>query len=67
MADINIDKKKCKGCCLCVSCCPRGNIEMSDEPNEAGAYYACIIDEKECTGCAICCQMCPDVAIEIEE
>lgn len=65
MADIRINRGRCKGCCLCVSQCPKGNIRMSEVLNEGGFSYAEIIDAEECTGCALCCQMCPDVAIEI--
>ena len=67
MADINIDRKRCKGCCLCVSSCPRGNIKMSDEANMQGHFYAEVVDTDECNGCALCCQMCPDIAIEIKD
>ena len=65
MADIKIDVGRCKGCCLCVSSCPIGNIEMSAEPNDKGSFYAEVVDTEKCTGCALCCQMCPDMAIEI--
>ena len=65
MANIKIDKQRCKGCCLCVAVCPRANIRMSELFNEAGRHYAEIIDEADCTGCALCCQMCPDLAIQI--
>jgi len=65
MADIRIYKHRCKGCCLCVSQCPVGNIRMSEVLNEGGFSYAEIIDAEECTGCGLCCLMCPDVAIEI--
>ncbi len=67
MADINIDRKRCKGCCLCVSSCPIGNIKMSDEANMQGNFFAEVVDTDECTGCALCCQMCPDMAIEIKD
>ncbi len=67
MANIKIDSKRCKGCCLCVAECPRGNIRMSELFNSAGQHYAEIIDTDECTGCALCCQMCPDMAIRIEK
>ncbi|MGI6271190.1 MAG: 4Fe-4S binding protein [Anaerohalosphaeraceae bacterium] len=65
MADIKIDKNRCKGCCLCVAECPRGNIRMSQLLNDAGHPYAEIVDKDNCTGCALCCQMCPDMAISI--
>ncbi len=67
MADIKIDKQRCKGCCLCVAECPRANIRMSELFNDTGLHYAEIIDPADCTGCALCCQMCPDMAIQIRE
>ena len=66
MANIKIDSEKCKGCCLCVSECPRGAIGMSAVFNKSGNLFAEISDTNNCTGCALCCQMCPDMAIEIE-
>ena len=67
MANIKFDKERCKGCCLCVAECPRGNIRMSEILNKTGSVYAEVIDEGNCNGCALCCQMCPDMAIEIRE
>ncbi len=66
MANIEIDKERCKGCCLCVSECPRGNIRISELLNSGGHAYAEIVDLGECTACALCCQMCPDLAIRID-
>ena len=66
MANINIDAERCKGCCLCVSECPRGCIRMSEIFNKSGNSFAEIADIENCTGCALCCQMCPDMAIEID-
>ncbi len=67
MSKITISVERCKGCCLCVSECPRGNIRMSTILNSGGHSYAEIIDQENCTGCALCCQMCAEVAIEIKE
>ena len=66
MANIKIDTDRCKGCCLCVSECPRGCIRMSEIFNESGNFFAEVTDVMNCTGCALCCQMCPDMAIEID-
>ncbi len=66
MANIKVDAERCKGCCLCVSECPRGCIRMSEVFNASGNSFAEITDIENCTGCALCCQMCPDMAIEIE-
>ncbi|RKY07786.1 MAG: (Fe-S)-binding protein [Planctomycetota bacterium] len=65
MANIEIDKERCKGCCLCVSECPRGNIRMSELLNSSGHTCAEIIELSECNACALCCQICPDLAIRI--
>ena len=67
MAKIEIDKEKCKGCCLCVTECPRGVIEMSVEANSKGYLHAKVVNEDKCTGCALCCQMCPDMVIKVEK
>jgi 2-oxoglutarate ferredoxin oxidoreductase subunit delta len=69
---IEIDKETCKGCGLCISVCPKGQIEISDELNKKGYYPASFkekdlteADDSECTGCALCGLVCPDVAIEV--
>ena len=67
MVNIKVDAERCKGCCLCVSECPRGLIRMSEVFNKSGNPFAEITDLEKCTGCALCCQMCPDMAIEIDE
>lgn len=66
MANIKIDAERCKGCCLCVSECPRGCIRMSEIFNKSGNSFAEVNDIENCTGCALCCQICPDMAIEIK-
>lgn len=66
MANIKVDAERCKGCCLCVSECPRGFIRMSEVFNASGNSFAEVTDIENCTGCALCCQICPDMAIEID-
>ena len=58
---------RCKGCGLCVSACPRGNIRMSEALGTDGYPYAELIDPAKCNRCGLCYQMCPDAAIEIPE
>jgi 2-oxoglutarate ferredoxin oxidoreductase subunit delta len=69
LAEIKIDREKCKGCELCVHFCPKGHIKMESGYNRRGYRPACFeIDDKggnECTGCAICARICPDIAIEV--
>jgi 2-oxoglutarate ferredoxin oxidoreductase subunit delta len=68
---IKIDKERCKGCGLCITVCPKKNLEISDKLNLKGYYPARSKEETrkesewECTGCAICAVQCPDVAIEV--
>ena len=66
MANIKVDAERCKGCCLCVSECPRGFIRMSEIFNKSGNLFAEVADIENCTGCALCCRICPDMAIEID-
>lgn len=67
MAKIKLYVERCKGCGLCIAACPRNNIRMSDDLNEAGHPYAVIVDPANCTFCAMCGRMCPDLAIEIDD
>ena len=69
---ITIDKELCKGCGLCITVCPKKQIEISDELNKKGYYPASFKEEGvqdlkkvKCTGCMLCAITCPDVAIEV--
>jgi 2-oxoglutarate ferredoxin oxidoreductase subunit delta len=66
-ACITIEAERCKGCCLCVSACPKSIIGQASSINKKGYTPAEIIEERahECTGCALCAMMCPDVAITV--
>mgnify|MGYP000853425030 FL=1 len=61
---ITIDKTLCKACELCISVCPEGAIQLSDEINPKGYHPAEFIKER-CKGCSLCALMCPEVAIEV--
>ncbi|MCL5104195.1 MAG: ferredoxin family protein [Armatimonadetes bacterium] len=65
MAEIKIDREKCKGCELCVHFCPNDCITMEDSFNHKGYRPSCFMRRDECSGCAICARVCPDVAIEV--
>ena len=67
MAKIKLDKKRCKGCQLCVFYCPKKNIKADTQLNEAGIFPAVVVSEDSCSGCGICYLVCPDVCITIEE
>jgi len=69
---IEINRETCKGCGLCVTVCPKEQIEISGRLNTKGYYpaefkEADIADpaKTKCTGCALCAISCPDVAIEV--
>ncbi|HUX15367.1 MAG: 4Fe-4S dicluster domain-containing protein [Phycisphaerae bacterium] len=64
---VRILAEYCKGCELCVSACPKGVLEMSDELTDLGVRPARPKAGAECTGCTLCYQVCPDAAIEIWE
>lgn len=65
LAEIKIDRERCKGCLLCVHFCPKGCITVDENYNSRGYRPGCFSKADECTGCAICARVCPDVAIEV--
>ncbi len=64
MARIKLNTRKCKGCFLCVSVCPKKALSPSGELGEKG-YETVRADEEKCIGCGSCYRMCPDCVIEI--
>lgn len=67
LAEIKIDREKCKGCELCVYFCPKKCIEVDESYNGRGVRPAkwSSSSANKCTGCAICANVCPDIAIEV--
>ncbi len=65
MGKVTIDINRCKGCRLCVNCCPKGILTMSKDCNVNGYYYAEANEEGKCTGCLFCVKVCPDICLEI--
>jgi len=63
---VNIDPERCKGCELCVQACPQQIIEMSDQINAKGYFFAEVVNQPLCIGCRLCGITCPDVAIEVQ-
>lgn len=65
-AHVKILPELCKGCELCVSACPSGNIAMSSELNRNG-YHPAIFTYNgtrgPCSACGLCYWVCPDFAI----
>ena len=60
-----INPERCKGCCLCITACPKKILKMSEQTNMQGVHYAVCFDEEKCIACAFCAIMCPDIAIQI--
>jgi 2-oxoglutarate ferredoxin oxidoreductase subunit delta len=66
MANIQINKDRCKGCLLCVAFCPKGLIKKEKNLNRRGVAAAEFSDpENACLGCMMCALICPDCCIEV--
>ena len=61
MSLINVNKKWCKKCNICIDLCPSNALTSNEEG------YPKLADEKLCTRCKLCELRCPDFAIEIKE
>jgi len=64
---VEIDKKLCKGCYICVRYCPMGVFAESEEIGELGYNLARVAFPEKCTGCKLCLLYCPDLATAVEE
>lgn len=62
---VAINPEKCKGCELCVRACPQGILDMSQDINTKGYFYANVVEQPRCIGCMLCALICPDIAIEV--
>ena len=67
MAEVKIEKDKCKGCQLCIVNCPTKHLELSSSLNKRGVTYAKIKKGTNCTGCGFCFLICPEACIEVYE
>ncbi len=65
MAQILIDRERCKGCEQCVHACPQGVLALSEAFNAKGYAVAEAVAPRRCLGCRLCSLACPDVAIEL--
>lgn len=61
MSLINVNKKCCKRCDICIDLCPKKVLGKDDEG------YPIIINENDCIRCRLCELRCPDLAIELED
>jgi Ferredoxin len=64
---VQIDRERCKGCCLCVRACPFKVLDIDTQMNSTGSFPAAFKQADKCTACASCYQVCPDAAITVYE
>ncbi|MDR1928487.1 MAG: 4Fe-4S binding protein [Endomicrobium sp.] len=62
---IKINSKKCKGCGLCISVCPKSCLLFSEGFNKSGYRWVILKGKKSCISCGFCYLICPDVCIEV--
>lgn len=67
MNKVHFDKKRCKGCGMCILFCPQEILHMSGDLSDLGFTYPEVVDQERCTACGICFRMCPDCAIQVEK
>ncbi len=65
MAEVAINKERCKSCLYCVKFCPKKILEAGKEVNSKGYPFVVAVKMEDCIGCAMCAQMCPEAAIEV--
>lgn len=65
MAKVEIIRKYCKSCRLCILACPRDVLRIGENINGSGYQVAEMKDNAECIGCSMCAVMCPEAAIEV--
>jgi 2-oxoglutarate ferredoxin oxidoreductase subunit delta len=63
---IYINEDLCKGCFICVDCCPMNVYTPSKEINQKGVHIP-IPEIEKCVKCRLCTLMCPDQVISIED
>lgn len=64
---IDVDRRLCKGCGVCIPACKSDVIQISGPElvNEFGLRYLVAAHPEKCTGCGRCGLMCPDCAITV--
>jgi 2-oxoglutarate ferredoxin oxidoreductase subunit delta len=67
MHKIFISAKYCKGCLLCVECCPKKILKASGTINAKGYTLPEAIHTEKCNSCGTCEIVCPDFAIAVEK
>jgi 2-oxoglutarate ferredoxin oxidoreductase subunit delta len=65
VAQILIDRERCKGCGQCVQACPQGSLAIGSRRNAHGYAAAEVVRPRRCLGCRLCGIACPDTAIQV--
>lgn len=60
---IRINKEWCKGCKICINCCPVKALIESTEINMRGIHPPTLKHDDLCIRCGLCELHCPDMAI----
>jgi 2-oxoglutarate ferredoxin oxidoreductase subunit delta len=61
--DVHIRVERCKGCQLCIECCPTHVLRLSESFNDAGYHHPVVAAADECVCCQGCYKICPEFAI----
>jgi len=67
MKRIFISADYCKGCLICVECCPKKVLTASSTINAKGYTLPEVAKPDKCNACGICEIVCPDFAIAVEK
>lgn len=59
---VHIRVERCKGCQLCIECCPTDVLTLSVGFNAKGYHYPEVASDA-CITCQACATICPDYAI----
>ena len=59
---VHIRAERCKGCQLCIECCPTNVLALSVEFNAKGYHYPTVASDT-CITCQACATICPEYAI----
>ncbi|MEM2957835.1 MAG: 4Fe-4S binding protein [Candidatus Freyarchaeota archaeon] len=67
-AKLILDRKKCTGCGICITVCPKEAIQrgpVGAAEKELSDVPAVLVDKKKCSFCGICVHLCPFEALEL--
>jgi 2-oxoglutarate ferredoxin oxidoreductase subunit delta len=62
---IKVETEWCKGCGVCIDCCPVAALVLSKEMNKKGYFPPEMKPNNKCNDCRLCELICPDLAIGV--